>query len=578
MNNLRCEYPRPQFRRDEWESLNGIWEFEFDDLKTGEDRLLPSGNVGLEKTINVPFSYQYKESGIGDITDHQTLWYKRKFNFDKVNKNVILNFNGSDYETTVWINGNFVTKHYGGYTAFSCDITKYLTLGENVIVVKCFDPVDPTIPRGKQSWTGNRFGCWYIANSGIWQSVWLDYVGVDSISAYEIVPNIDNNSFSLDITLLNGIADSLEVDVYFHNQLIKKQFVSLDGKYTKTIICLKELDYIGNAYLWSPSNPNLIYLDLKVIKDNNVVDLAHTRFGMRKIHIDDAGNICLNYERLYQRLVLDQGYWADSGLTAPSVDALKEDIIISKKLGFNGARKHQKFEDPYYYYYAEELGFLTWCEMPSSYNFNDDEISYITKEWLDIVRTAKNFTSVICYVPINESWGVKQILFNKKQQDFAKSLYYLTKSIDDTRLVSINDGWENISETDVVTVHEYSYDSSSFLNKYKKENYDTLYHIWKKTMAYNNKYNNQPVIFSEFGGIAMKKDTTDDNWGYNSGANNLDEFYNRLENLVKGIYNCDFQGYCYTQLTDVQQEVNGLLDANHKLKVNCDIVSKIFKN
>ena len=576
MTIFRNEYPRPNFRRDKWLSLNGEWEFEFDDNNTGEQRLLPSGKVRLEKKIIVPFSYQYKESGIGDSKDHATLWYRRIFNHYEEKKNVILNFNASDYETNVWINGNHVITHYGGYTPFNSDITNFLVEGENVIVVKCYDPIDPTIPRGKQSWTGEQFGCWYIANSGIWQSVWIDYVGIDSISNYNIVPNIDDNSFSLDITLLNQLADSLEIDIFFHNNLIKKQKVTVDGKYTKTVVCLKELDYVGNSYLWSPSHPNLIYLDLKLLKDNIVLDLIHTRFGMRKIHLDPVGNICLNYEKIYQKLVLDQGYWADSGLTAPSIDAIKEDIILARKLGFNGARKHQKFEDPYYYYFAEELGFFTWCEMPSSYNFNDDEISYITKEWQEIVKTAKNYTSVICYVPINESWGFKQILFDKKQQDFARSLYYLTKALDNTRLISTNDGWENLSETDIVTIHDYAFDSLEFSDKYQKDKLDNLYHIWKKTIAYNNKYCAQPMIFSEFGGIAMKSDTNNGNWGYNTGATNLDEFYARLENLVNGIYKCDFQGYCYTQLTDVQQEVNGLLDSHHKLKVDYEVVSKIF--
>ena len=578
MNILRSEYPRPQFVRDQWQTLNGKWEFEFDDNHDGEVRGLQTGKVSLNSEIIVPFSYQYQESGIGDVADHDTMWYRRTFVCEYLDKLVYLNFNASDYETTVWINGNYVLSHIGGYTPFSKDITKYLINGENVIVVKCYDPVDPTIPRGKQSWTGERFGCWYVANSGIWQSVWLDYVGCDSIIGYNIESNIDNNSFTLDITTANSLGEILEIDVYFKNQLIKKQSVSIDGKYTKTTVYLKELDYVGSSYLWSVEHPNLIYLDLRLISEGKVVDLVHTRFGMRKIDIDPAGNICLNHTRLYQRLVLDQGYWENSGLTAPSIESIKEDILLSKQLGFNGARKHQKFEDPYFYYYAEELGFLTWCEMPSSYNFNDDEILNINRDWLEIVRVAKNFTSVICYVPINESWGVKHILFDKTQQDFARSIYYLTKSLDNTRLISINDGWENLSETDVVTIHDYAYDSSEFLNKYQVENYNNLYHNWKKTMAYNNKYCNQPVIFSEFGGIAMQSDTNNGNWGYNSGAQNLNEFYERLENLVKGIYKCGFQGYCYTQLTDVQQEVNGLLDSNHKLKVDAKKVNKIFRN
>ena len=299
---------------------------------------------------------------------------------------------------------------------------------------------------------------------------------------------------------------------------------------------------------------------------------------MRKISVDEYGNICLNNRKLYQRLILDQGYWQESGLTPLSVEEIKKDIELSKAMGFNGARKHQKFEDPYFYYLADEMGFLCWCEMPYAYNFNADEIYMQSREWKEIISVTRNFTSVICYVPLNESWGVRKILTDSKQQDYGRALYYLTKSIDNSRLVSTNDGWENIDVTDILSIHDYAFDSSEFDGKYRAENYNALYPQGRKLMSEGCGYCGQPVLFTEFGGIAMQKNATNGNWGYNRGAENDEEYYSRLENLMKGIYETEFQGYCFTQLTDVQQEVNGLLDEYHKPKLDVERLKKLFEN
>lgn len=576
MSKIRNEYPRPHFRRDDWLSLNGEWEFEFDDNKDGELRGLHKGNVKLNNKIIVPFTYQYKESGIGDTADHEVLWYRRTFNYLNT-KNVILGFNGSDYITDVWVNGHHVVSHQGGFAPFTCDITKFVVNGENTLVVRCYDYLDPTIPRGKQSWLGHPFSCWYIPNSGIWQSVWIDYVGNDSIDNYSITPNIDTCSFSGEIKTLNGLADSVEIKVYYDNKLVKRQLMSIDGKYTRYTVSMMELNFVDEITYWAPEHPNLFYVDFVLYKDNEVLDTVHTRFGMRKISVNEDGLILLNNKPLYQRLILDQGYWKDSGLTAPSIEDIKRDIELAIAMGFNGARKHQKFEDPYFYYYAEELGFLTWCEMPSAYNFNNDEISYLTKEWQEIVNVARNFTSVITYVPLNESWGTRKMLNSKEQQNFAKSLFYLTKSIDSSRLVSTNDGWENITESDILAIHDYAYDNKLFESKYNVDTYNSAYQTFRRVFAEGNKYNGQPVLLTEFGGIAMQSNHINGNWGYNSAVKDDAEFYYRLRLLLVGLHGMKFQGFCYTQLTDVQQEVNGLLDENHNPKLDLNTLKKIFE-
>lgn len=565
MKYKRKEYPRPQFRRDIWQSLNGEWEFGFGDKQN------------YDRKINVPFSYQWQASGIGDTSVHDTIWYKRKFTVSEKNKRALLCFTASDYETDVWVNGNHVIKHIGGFTPFSADITEYLKEGENEIVVRCIDTLETAVPRGKQTWTGEQFTCYYYPNSGIWGSVWIEFFGVDCIENYSLQSDIDNRRVYGYIETLYGKADEAEIVLTFKDKRIKKQRISLDGKRTDYSINLADNAFDFGELLWWVDNPNLINVDYVSYKDGNICDSAHARIGLRKISVED-GKIYLNDRPLFQRLILDQGYWIESGLTPPSVEALKKDIEISKAMGFNGARKHQKLEDPYFYYYAEELGFLVWAEMPSAYTFCDREVKAITAEWQEIVNVAKNFTSVIAYVPLNESWGAREIKTNKSQQNFARSLYYLTKSLDDTRLVSTNDGFENIEESDILSIHDYEIKSAEeFPIKYNG-NYDGMHPQGWALFADGHSYKGQPVLLTEFGGIAFVNEANGETWGYGNGAKNADDLCERLEQLIKGIAKTEFQGYCYTQLTDVQLEVNGLLYADRTPKVAVDRLKKIFEN
>lgn len=584
MKYERTEYPRPQFRRGEWAPLNGEWEFAFDDKDEGKSAGWQNGAARFGMRINVPFSYQYAASGIGlENETHEIVWYKRAFTIAKEHKGkcALLCFNGCDYIADVWVNGIHAVSHVGGFAPFHADITNCLKEeGENVLVVRCFDPLDESIPRGKQSWTGKRFTCFYIPNTGIWQSVWIDFFGEDCIENYSLFPDIDTCSFGGEISTLRALADEVELVVRYNNEeLTKRQRFSLDGKRTRYSVSLMETDFQGEAQYWSPSQPNLFYVEFILYKSGAVVDRAQTRFGMRKIDVSENGQSRLNNARLYQRLVLDQGYWKESGLTPPSANALKEDILLAKKMGFNGARKHQKIEDPYFYYYAEELGFLTWCEMPSAYNFNADEATALSAQWQEIlVMGARNFTSNVCYVLLNESWGVRKIGVDKQQQDFARGLYYTTKGLSPDRLISTNDGWENLDITDLVTIHDYATDSSAFAEKYTAEKYDEIYPQGRKLMADGCKYAGQPVIFSEFGGIAMQSAAKGGAWGYGAGAESAEAFFKRFDDLFAGVYGRDFQGFCYTQLTDVQQEVNGLLYEDRTPKFDLERVKKTVEN
>ena len=569
------EYPRPQFRREEWQNLNGEWEFAFDDKNEGIKSGLWQGKKALPLKINVPFSYQYPASGVGDAAQHDVVWYRRTFEIAEGNggSRALLCFNAADYQTDVWLNGVHVLTHTGGFAPFSADITDILKEGENVLVVRCEDRLNDAVPRGKQSWTGSPFSCFYVPNTGIWQSVWLEFFGEDCIAEHLLLCDYDRTELYGELVTQYGKADEAEIAVVFDGKLIKRERLTLRGRHNRYRFALPK-DYTDD-YSWSPENPRLLYVDFALYTGGKQIDLAHTRIGMRKISVDEYGKIFLNNRPYYQRLVLDQGYWQESGLTPPSAESLKRDIELAKAMGFNGARKHQKLEDPYYCYYAEELGFLTWCEMPSAYRFCAEEAAAITQEWQEIVRAGRNCTSNVCYVPLNESWGVREIAADETQKVFARSLYYLTKSLDPTRLISTNDGFETVNPTDILGVHDYDAEKAEDFQKYAN-GYDGMHPQGFALFAEGERYTGEPALLTEFGGRAMQSDAKGEAWGYSGAAQNEEAFLKQLGSIMQGVYSCNFQGYCYTQLTDVQQEVNGLLTAERKPKADMQSLKAIF--
>ena len=571
----RKEYPRPQFRRENWQNLNGEWEFAFDDKNESIKSGLWQGKKALSRKINVPFTYEYPASGVGDAAQHDVVWYRRTFEIAEENRGsrALLCFNAADYQTDVWLNGVHVLTHTGGFAPFSADITDFLKKGENMLVVRCEDTLNDAVPRGKQSRTGSPFSCFYVPNTGIWQSVWLEFFGEDCIAEHLLLCDYDKTELYGELTTLYGIADEAEIAVVFDGKLIKRERLTLRGRHNRYRFALPK-DYTDD-YSWSPENPRLLYVDFTLYKGGKRVDLAHTRIGMRKISVDEHGKICLNNRPYYQRLVLDQGYWQESGLTPPSAESLKRDIELAKAMGFNGARKHQKLEDPYYCYYAEELGFLTWCEMPSAYRFCAEEAAAITQEWQEIVRAGRNCTSNVCYVPLNESWGVREIAADETQKVFARSLYYLTKSLDPTRLISTNDGFETVNPTDILGVHDYDAEKAEDFQKYAN-GYDGMHPQGFALFAEGERYTGEPALLTEFGGRAMQSDAKGEAWGYSGAAQNEEAFLKQLGSIMQGVYSCNFQGYCYTQLTDVQQEVNGLLTAERKPKADIEKLKALF--
>jgi beta-galactosidase/beta-glucuronidase len=576
-NSVRPEYPRPDLERQEWINLNGEWQFEFDDNNIGEEQGWYKTHEFSQKII-VPFCYQSKLSGINDEELHEYIWYKKEFELPEefLDKRVLLNFGAVDYLAKVWINNEFVYQHKGGHISFKMEITRYLKDGNNTIVVKAEDKYDTSQPRGKQYWKAKPDRCWYTATSGIWQTVWLETVGESYIDRLRLTPDIDRKNVLIELILDNFVSNlSLSIEVYFNGEVVRKMSVELDNRVSRFTIDFREQDYIDEIHYWTPENPNLYDVQLILIKNSNEVDSIKTYFGMRKISIKDD-MILLNNKPYYQKLILDQGYWPESLLTPPSDAAIKYDIEMTKIFGFNGARKHQKFEDPRYYYWADKLGLLVWGEMPSAYNFNSEEIENLTHEWIEFINRDYNHPCIIAWVPLNESWGIRNIIADKNQQNLAKSLYYTTKALDGTRLVSTNDGWEMVQDTDIIGIHDYAAFGENFTPRYvdrdKLLNSDAQ---GRMLFCEEHSYGGQPILLTEYGGIAFES-SSKENWGYFGAVKTADEFFNRYESITKAVRNVNYiRGYCYTQLTDVMQEVNGLLTADRRVKVNVEKIRKI---
>lgn len=575
MKHTKCyipEYPRPQFVRADWQNLCGEWDFGFGE-ETNENNALAGE---LPRKIIVPFSYQTKASGIGLEEHHSLVWYSRKIR-GRAGKRTILNIDGADYETSVFVNGKLVGAHVGAYSRFSFDITDFLVKEDNMLTIRCFDDNHPIQVRGKQRWEKQNFGCWYVETTGIYKSVWLEYVDDVYLTNLKITPSIKDYSVRFDFSV-NKPSHDVEVKfaISYYGKPICSARVSADDIDNGVTLRLDSKELTYQVEHWSDGNPVLYDVDITVYKNDVPVDAVGSYFGLRE-YVTKDDKIMLNNVPFYARLVLDQGYWPESGLTPPSEEAIIKDIILSKEMGFNGARKHQKVEDERYFYYADILGFTVWCELPSNHWASDRATKQITKEWLDIVAQNYNHPSLVTWVIFNESWGVRNIMVNPEQSNLATGLYYLTKSIDTMRPVISNDGWMH-AKSDILTLHHYEQDGDKLYSFY-----DDIYKLVEGDIkghqhlpfANGYEYEGQPIIMSEFGGTAYVGETNDVCWGYGNGVANDEEYIERLTSLVEAINKMNISGYCYTQITDVEQEVNGVLRADRTPKVALEHIKKI---
>lgn len=583
----RPEHPRPDFMRDTFYNLNGIWDFAFDDAEIGLQEGWNRPNYHLNQKILVPFCYQSKASGIGPTDEiHPVIWYRRTFEVPREMKGrrILIRFGAVDHEATVFINGFAIGSHKGGYTPFAMDATDYLVEGENDLCVRVVDRPDLTQIRGKQYWSRGLFECWYTPVSGIWQTVYLEAVDDIHVEYIHVTPDIDHGLAVAEVMLNKLLAEPVYINlsVSMSGKVIREIRVLTASRLSKIVIDLNTNKTCDPVILWSPENPLLYDIHLEVIYGTKTVDMVDTYFGMRCIEVRN-GAVYLNHQRIYQRLVLDQGYWEDTILTPPSDNAIKEDLEWTLKLGFNGARKHQKIEDPRYYYWADKMGVLVWGELPSPYEFSEETVANITSSMLEFIRRDFNHPSIITWVPLNESWGVRQIAGNRRQQMTASMIYYLTKAADGTRLCSGNDGWEQM-QTDICALHDYSAHKNTMTAHFVDREIVEKQGCCDR-FCYSDGYiptGKEAFMVTEYGGIAFSNIGIQgqiggtQTWGYHEKVQSEEAFFARYQGITSAVRDIPYnQGYCYTQLTDVMQEINGLLSPDRKPKVNVDQIFKI---
>lgn len=572
----RSEYPQPQFQRAAWTSLNGPWQFEFDDANAGVRENWSASGHKFSRTITVPYCFESRLSGIEDTTFHPYVWYRRTFTVPPEWRRgaVLLHFGAVDYETQVWINGRLAGEHRGGQSHFQFDIAPLLASGENVIVIRAEDqPEDRYMPRGKQYWELKSKRIWYTRTSGVWQSVWLESAGGSYLEQVHVTPSNDG-TVRFDARLAHTSAGlAFHVEIRDGERTVAAAMGSVaEARAISAAI-------VRDPKLWSPESPALYDVTFELRRGAEVVDRVQSYFGFRSVSIKN-GRVAINGKPVYLKFILDQGYWPESILTPPNEDAIQFDIRTTKAMGFNGVRKHQKVEDPRFLYWADKMGLLVSGESANAYRYDDLYVARMITEWTEIVARDYNHPSIIMWIPLNESWGVPD-LSDTRQQFHLRTLYSLTKSLDATRLVIDNDGWEHTEMTDLMGLHDYARNGDLLKKKYDgagkpgappPDNARTA-------LAPGARYNGSPLFLSEFGGIAWippGAKTPEESWGYAGVEKTADDALARLRGLYEAIAATPgFIGICYTQLTDVEQEVNGLMTYDRKPKFDMKQLSQI---
>ncbi|WP_090369658.1 glycoside hydrolase family 2 protein [Nitrosospira sp. Nl5] len=571
-------------QRSNWTSLNGVWRFCYDD--SGQ-YALPSQIKSWPMEIVVPFAPESEASGIGNRGFHPLCWYQRNFNFKPAPGRVILRFGAVDYAVRVWINGCLAVTHEGGHTPFWADITHMLKpSGHQTVTVQVEDdPHELAKPRGKQDWQLEPHSIWYPRTTGIWQTVWLERVPHTYFEKIRWTPQVEHYAIGFEARVLGDPAQGLSVDVCLRHgeRLLAHDRYQVVDRETDRLIVLSDpgIDDYRNELLWSPERPTLIDATVRLMRGEEVVDEFISYTALRSVHIL-RDRFMLNGRPYTLRLVLDQGYWPDTLLTAPGDDALRRDVELAKAMGFNGVRKHQKIEDPRYLYWADRLGLLVWEEMPSAYRFTRSAIKRTVREWTEVIERDYSHPCIIVWVPFNESWGVPELTVMGKQRHAVEALYHLTKTLDATRPVIGNDGWES-SATDIIGIHDYDANTEHLRQRYGPEiRLDQLFDRRRpggRILTLDGyPHRGQPIMLTEFGGIAFAKcpqPGIKQIWGYST-AEDVDEFarmYGELMDAV--IHTALFSGFCYTQFTDTFQEANGLLCADRTPKIPIEDIAKM---
>jgi len=576
-------YPRPQLRRDQWRNLNGVWDFAFDP----DARWHLPAQVAWERQIAVPFAPETPASGIGDTGFHPVCWYRRAVETPALGpgERLLLHFGAVDYAATVWVNDRLAGRHEGGYTPFAFDITDGLAPGYALtIVVRAEDdPHDLAKPRGKQDWLLHPHSIWYPRTSGIWQTVWLEPVPATRLAALRWTPSVARWEIGLEAAVAGEPRDDLRLRVRLRagdRLLADDTYSVLDGEVRRAIALADPgIDDARRALLWSPESPTLIAARLELrAAGGQVLDAVESYTALREVRVA-ADAFLLNGRPLHLRLVLDQGYWPESGLTPPDDAAPRRDVELARAMGFNGVRKHQKLADPRELFWADTLGLLVWEEMPSAYRFTPAAVERLTREWVAAVARDASHPCIVAWVPFNESWGVPELPNDPAQRDYVRAIYRLTKTLDPTRPAIGNDGWEHVAG-DVWTIHDYDDDPARLLARYggpdARQRLLAEGRLGGRRAALDpDAVAGRPVMLTEFGGIAFTPpERRAETWGYTR-SDSAEAFADHYAALVAAVRACPlFAGFCYTQFADTYQEANGLLFADRTPKFPLDEIAR----
>ncbi|MBR3928818.1 MAG: beta-galactosidase [Clostridia bacterium] len=560
----RKEYPRPQFVRKGWMNLNGQWQFEIDHGGSGRARGMVEKDEYSGKII-VPFCPESSLSGVGYTDFMRAVWYKRAFTLpaEAKGKRVFVNFGAVDYLCEVWINGVSVGTHRGGYVGFRFEITKALKDGENVIVVCADDDLrSGRQPYGKQSPRYESFGCSYTRTTGIWQTVWLEWANETFLENVRLTPDAANASLLIEAEI-SGNTDgvTLWAQAAFDGEYECEIETAANGKNAQMLMLIE------NVHLWNVGEGNLYDLTLSLRKDGKEIDRLDSYFGLRSVSFD--GMKCLiNGKPVFQRLILDQGFYPDGIYTASTDDELKNDILRSMAMGFNGARLHQKVFEPRFLYWADKLGYLCWGEMASWGADPKDGwiLPTFLDEWIQIIKRDYSVPSIVGWCPWNETWGESG---NGQHAETMRMTYRVTKALDRTRPCIDTSGGIHV-ETDIYDTHDYEQSVEIYKERYAPDA-PIIYDQFKGRQHYTP---GLPVFVSEYGGIGWNPDGK--GWGYGTGPKTEAEFIARYKGLTDALLdNPNLMGFCYTQLTDVEQEINGLYYYNRTPKFDPEIISAI---
>ena len=571
-------HPRPQLTRARWIDLCGEWGFAFDDENRGQDQRWPEHADVFDRTIAVPFPPESDASGIAERGFHPVVWYRRMFELTAAGETDrwLLHFGAVDYRATVWVNGRRVGEHQGGHTPFSVDITAALVGGEQVVVVRAEDrPDDLAQPRGKQDWREAPHRIWYHRTTGIWQPVWLEPVPAVHVAGVRWTPDLDRGLLGFEIRLNRAPTQPLQLRV----RLSLRGEVLADNRCRVTADVVSggiALDSGGTTMnrddvLWSPRYPNLIDAAIELLDGDEVLDHVASYAGLRSCGTG-GGRFLLNGRPYYLRMVLGQNYWPESHLAAPSAGALRREVELIKELGFNGVRIHQKVEDPRFLSWCDRLGLLVWGEMANAYVFSTSAVDRLVREWLEVVARDCSHPCIVAWVPFNESWGVPNLERDPAQRHYVRALYHLTKALDSTRPVIGNDGWEHIA-SDIWGIHDYTASGEAIRERYGS--FDDLERTLRRvqpasrTIALEGlQRSDEPVMLTEFGGISYHPAAGESWWGYGTVRDDA-AFLARYEELLTAVLDsAALAGFCYTQLTDTEQERNGLLTADRTPKID----------